>query len=88
MTDGADPGEVLNRKRPSDKEGREPTHKGRLNGQLGRKAGVGCPHPLGKERARRGEPTGLAGVIGLSTVARKGGEDEKQGEQQTQGKIT
>ena len=56
---------------------------------LGRKkAASGCPHPLGKEKARRGEPTGLAGVIGLSTVAREGGQNEKDGEKQAEGEVT
>lgn len=31
---------------------------------------------------------GGVGVIGLSTVARKGGQNEKEGEQQTQPEIT
>ena len=49
-------------------------------------AASGRRHPWGKERARRGEPTGCGGGgLGLLTVARKGAKDEKEGEQEAKG---
>ena len=70
---------------------RWPTHEtsGKRSIALGRKkAASGVMRPHGQQKARRGEPTGLAMDLGLSTVARKGGQNEKQGEQQAKGEIT
>jgi hypothetical protein len=58
-----------------------------LGRKEGRKAGAGV-HTLGAKK----NPAGLnlrGGVsgLGLSTVARKGAENEKEGEQQAQGEV-
>ena len=43
-------------------------------------------HTLGATKNPAGvNLRGVAGVIGLLTIARKGGENEQEGEQQTQG---
>jgi hypothetical protein len=52
----------------------------------GRKAGVGCRYPRGKEKPRRVEPTGRGDWIEL--VTGDGGENEKEGEQQAKPKVT
>jgi hypothetical protein len=54
----------------------------------GRKAGKRGEWSLGKEKPVGVSLRGVAGVIGLLTVARNGTDDQKQGEKQAEGEIT
>jgi hypothetical protein len=78
---------------------REPTHKG-IDGPLMRQAGGQSGQALGRKQSGRlvstpsgqrkdpqGVPVGRGEWIGLPAITRERGENEKEGEQETQGEV-